>query len=303
MSDKPQDEKAWSEFWARNARKGGGGCMPQRWVGIEQAQKAAWKEFIASVEGKPRVLDLATGDGRVLYWLMQMRPGITATGTDLAPQLPPPPPGADIRAGVAMENLPFADDSFDIVTSQFGFEYGETSLAAAEIARVIVPGGKVGLMIHRSDGPILEHNAVRRAQILWLLEESGLFETVSAAFDAGGDGSGAAIDKAQRIRGEGMKLWGKGSVGWEIPEAVHRTLLYGANGPRAKLLGTLELIEREARNEIGRIESLAHACQTADKRDSLLADLNTAGLQLENEVSVDEPSGRAFAAFLSLRAS
>lgn len=63
-----------------------------------------------------------------------------------------------------MESLPFRDGEFAAVISQLGFEYGEVAKVAAEAARVLAPAGKVGLMVHRGDGPILEHSLARRAR-------------------------------------------------------------------------------------------------------------------------------------------
>ena len=297
MGGIPKDDKAWGEFWDRVARNGGGGCLPQRMAAIEQAQQAAWKGFIEQVSGTPRVLDLATGDGRVLAWLMQMRPGIEATGTDLAPQLPPPPPGAKVMAGVAMEELPFEDASFDAITSQFGFEYGDTSRSAMEVARVLAKDGRVGLMVHRGDGPILEHNAVRREQILWVLSEKDLFTGVRSALEADdADGASALATIAAR---EGGERWGQASPGWEIPEAVRRTMLYGAGGSRRQILETLSEIEQQARAEVGRIDSLGRACAVADDRDTLVAHLSDAGLAMTSTAEMSEPSGRAIADFLT----
>ena len=298
MGGERKDGEAWSEFWARNARKGGGGCMPQRWAAIEQAQQAAWKSFIEPVADNPRLLDLATGDGRVLAWLRQMRPDIEPTGTDLAAQLPPPPPGTRVMAGVAMEDLPFKDGSFDVVTSQFGFEYGDTDRSAKEVARVLAPGGKVGLMVHRGDGPILEHNSARREEIDWVLSKERLFDTMREALNA--DRADTALESATLLTRKGGELHGKASPGWEIPEAVRRTLLYGQRGSRAQLTGTLDQIEHQAMNEIGRIDSLGRACAAADEREQLIERLEAAGLVLEDTRAVCEPSGRAFADFLTL---
>lgn len=51
---------------------------------------------------------------------------------------------------------------------------------------------------------------------------------------------------------------------------MHRTLLLGPRGSREKLIATLKLIEDQARNELGRIQSLAEACAAADNREKLL---------------------------------
>lgn len=43
------DAAAWSDFWAANAGGSAGGCLPQRWAAIEEAQRAAWRGFIADL--------------------------------------------------------------------------------------------------------------------------------------------------------------------------------------------------------------------------------------------------------------
>lgn len=293
------DASAWKEFWARNAKAGAGGCLPARWSAIENAQQAAWQKFFDAVPGTPRVLDIATGDGRVLAWLLAMRPGIDATGTDLAPQLPPPPRGAKVHAGIAMENLPFADASFDVITSQFGFEYGDSKRTTAEISRLLAPGGTIGLIVHRGDGPILEHNASRRAQIQWVLNEIDLITSIHAMLNTG-NGMASAVALATETAKAGARQWGEGSAAWEIPEAVRRTLLFSGRGSRAQLDTTLAQISFQASNELGRIESLGRACFAADDREELLAGFEPARLQLKSTVVLREPGGRAFADFLTV---
>ena len=184
MSD---DAKAWGDFWANNSGGGGAGCLPERWAAIEEAQRAAWRDFVNQLPEAARILDLATGDGRVLRWMREERADLTLTGIDLAPALPPAPLGTETRGGVAMEDVPFADDSFDAVVSQFGFEYGESAKVAGEITRVLAPGGKVGLMVHRGDGPILEHNRTRARAIEWALGEVDVVNAVAKALEAPGD--------------------------------------------------------------------------------------------------------------------
>lgn len=292
------DAAAWSDFWAANADSGEGGCLPQRWAAIEDAQRGAWRSFVAELPEGAAVLDLATGDGRVLGWMRDERADLALSGIDLAPALPNPPAGTTTQGGIAMESLPFGDGEFAAVVSQFGFEYGDVPKVAAEIARVLAPGGHVGLMVHRGDGPILEHNAARRAAIDWVLGDQQLGAILRQALDAPNGGPDVAAQVAAAIGMLGARRFGEDSPGWEIPEALRRAVLLGAEARRDSTLATIAEIETRAANEIGRIASLERACATADQRDALAAAFAAHGLSLRTSSEVCEPSGRALASFL-----
>ncbi|WP_454598674.1 class I SAM-dependent methyltransferase [Qipengyuania sp. SM2507] len=302
-SSSQPDDSPWTEFWANNAGAGGtptgGGCLPDQWAAIEDAQKAVWFGFIAKLPKSARLLDLATGDGRVLKWMLARRRDLKLTGADLAPQLPPAPRGTKVRSGVAMEALPFPDAQFHAVTSQFGFEYGDVEAAAIEIARVLRPGGRIGLLVHRGDGPILEHNRSRAEAISWALDDISAIGRARSALTMGPGGLQLALDAAAEATREGEQRFGQHSPGWEIPEAVRRTLIMGRQSGVPSMLATLSSIERQAHNEIGRIDSLARACATADDRERLVAAFAAAGLGLQTSSNVCEPSGRAFGDFLA----
>ena len=54
-------------------------------------------------------------------------------------------PGADLRLGL-MESLPWADASFDVVTSFNGLQYAlDPELALVEAARVMRPSGRIAV--------------------------------------------------------------------------------------------------------------------------------------------------------------
>ena len=294
------DAEAWGDFWAANASGGSeGGCLPQRWAAIEQAQQAVWHGFIADLPQGGRVLDLATGDGRVLGWMRADRGDLDLTGIDLAPALPAPPNGTTTRGGIAMEDLPFSADEFAAVVSQFGFEYGDVGQVAAEIARVLAPEGRVGLMVHRGDGPILEHNLRRRAAIDWVLGEQKLVSILETALASPQGGPDVAAQVAAAIAMLGANRFGEDSPAWEIPEALRRAMVLGAAAGRESIIATMREIEQRAENEIGRINSLERACATADARDAIIAGFAAVGLSLRAQDDVREPSGRALATFLT----
>src|SRR3954447_2795141 len=98
-----------------------------------------------------RVLDIAAGSGNAAIPAAQR--GAEGVASDLTPALFAP---GRTRAGAAgfelewveadAEDLPFEDASFDAALSTFGIMFApRQSVAAAELARVVRPGGGIAL--------------------------------------------------------------------------------------------------------------------------------------------------------------
>ena len=196
-----------------------------------------------------------------------------------------------------MEQLPFEDGAFDAVVSQFGVEYGETAGVAAEVARVARADAPIAFVVHRGDGAILAHNLARAEQIRWVLDEIGLIGATRTAIEnEAAPWEQATAMVAARVS-EGRQRYGDRSAGWEIPEAVRRSLIMGARaGDSARGVGgLLASIESQARNELARIASLEHACQAADAREQFLGAFSDAGLSLSRSEELHDAAGRLFA--------
>jgi ubiquinone/menaquinone biosynthesis C-methylase UbiE len=105
-----------------------------------------------------RVLDVATGSGNAA--IAAARLGCTAVGVDYVPSLLERAGARAAAEGLSIElvegdaeALPFADASFDAVTSVFGSMFAPNhERAAAELIRVSRPGGKVALASWTPDG-------------------------------------------------------------------------------------------------------------------------------------------------------
>ena len=106
------------------------------------------------------VLDVACGTGNAT--IPAAKAGARATGLDITPELLDGARRRASDAGVEIdwvegdaENLPFDDGSFDVVLSTFGCMFApDHGATAAEIARVVRPGGRIGIAAWTPDGGI-----------------------------------------------------------------------------------------------------------------------------------------------------
>jgi SAM-dependent methyltransferase len=105
-----------------------------------------------------QVLDVACGSGNVAIRAAQA--GGHVVGLDLTPELFDAGRQLAAEAGVTVdwvegdaEDLPFEDETFDVVLSAFGAMFAPRhEVAAREMARVLRPGGRLGLCSWTPEG-------------------------------------------------------------------------------------------------------------------------------------------------------
>lgn len=113
------------------------------------------------IEDGVSVLDIAAGTGNAAIPAAAAGAG-RVVASDLTPELFEPGRRNAEREGVELEwveadaeDLPFEDGSFDVVLSTFGIMFAPRhEVAAAEAARVLAGGGRIGLCCWRPDGRI-----------------------------------------------------------------------------------------------------------------------------------------------------
>jgi SAM-dependent methyltransferase len=110
----------------------------------------------AGVGPGDHVLDVACGNGNAA--IAAARAGGIVTGVDITPELldaaRAAAPDVEWVEGDA-QDLPFDDDSFDVVLSTFGCMFApDHRRAADEIARVVRPGGRIAIASWTPEGKI-----------------------------------------------------------------------------------------------------------------------------------------------------
>jgi SAM-dependent methyltransferase len=135
--------QAQAQLWGRH---------PQAWSQtMEQQMRPLYRaalDALGSLDGRS-LLDAGCGSGQAIA--DAARRGATVTGVDATPQLldiaRQRTPTADLRVG-EIQQLPFGDAAFDVVTAFNSIQYAADPAAAiAELARVCRPGGQVAIGI------------------------------------------------------------------------------------------------------------------------------------------------------------
>ena len=118
-------------------------------VVFEPVQKTVLELAASEVPRPVAILDVGCGTGRLLRSAQQQFPVAALEGVDAAPEMVKHaqavnPARSRIRFQQATaEKLPFAADQFDLVFSTMTFHHwDDQSRAAAEVARVLKPGGR-----------------------------------------------------------------------------------------------------------------------------------------------------------------
>lgn len=121
-------------------------------------------------EGSARVVDLGAGTGKFTRTLLPLAAEVVAVEPDpgMRAQLVRSVPGVQVLEGSG-EAIPLADGSADAVTVAQAWHWMDTERASAEVARVLRPGGVLGLVWN-----------IRDERVPWVMELSRILSRPEA---------------------------------------------------------------------------------------------------------------------------
>lgn len=175
-------QQAWSSYWAGGALHS---CAESFHGNYSGTIAEFWKSRFEPLSAGSRVLDLATGNGALplMLWEYTRAKGqvVRTDAVDLAQvapawYLPALHQDIEFHSGVAMEQLPFADSTFDLVVSQFGLEYAHWPQALQELLRVSKPAGSAAFFMHHPASIIVQVGREELKNIESVLSPDGLLD-------------------------------------------------------------------------------------------------------------------------------
>ena len=160
------DKQQWAEYWSGGALHSLAGDFAGNYTG-----KIAefWRAEFQQLEPGARILDVATGNGAIALHALavsdEQQKGFSVEACDLA-AIEPSATVSDPELKRQLERIVFHPETnieatdfdrgtFDLLTSQFGFEYANLSAGAKEIARLLSEQGRFAAIMHHPNSYIL----------------------------------------------------------------------------------------------------------------------------------------------------
>ena len=172
---------SWSNYWVSGKPSTFGGIDD---LAANPALSQLWLRALTDRLGSS-ILEVGCGNGALTRFLpsilKERHPDATISAIDIArlSDALSPSHGVTFYPETGMEELPFDDDSFDAVVSQFGFEYAEFAPALRELARVSKVGASVTFIAHHRSSWLCRDSFDILRQVL-AIEESAILVTLDA---------------------------------------------------------------------------------------------------------------------------
>ncbi len=211
INTKPDALSQWSSFWQQGHITTFGSSKPNNYDGVV---RDFWREKFVELPDGAQILDIATGNGAIATLAAEVNndrsKNFFIAATDLAVvkaelddrgEVNALRNSIDFHSHTPCEKQPFDDDHFDLVTSQFGFEYSDIKRSLAEIRRVLKASGRFIAISHHLDSDLIKAAVVEIDVYKRAMDDLDLFGGLRSYTAAMGDLTGEQDVVAEKIRG------------------------------------------------------------------------------------------------------
>jgi len=152
-----------------------------------------WQTQLADLPTDALIADLGTGNGALALLVAGQRQSqqkswriLALDAAAIRPQqsLAQQPRYAKLAAEIrfypqiAMEQLPFARQSMDLLVSQFALEYSKLELCLAEAVRVLKPGGRLVAIMHSHETALAKDSALALSVMAAINTGNGILDRI-----------------------------------------------------------------------------------------------------------------------------
>lgn len=272
MNDTSTDH--WSQFWQQGHITTFGAALENNYEGVIHD---FWMQQYQAVPVAAAVVDVATGNGALALlaadFAERHQLSWTVQGCDLA-RVEEKLSTADklrssitFHSGVACETLPFADTSFDLVSSQFGFEYGDRNAGVAEFFRVLKPGGTFAAICHHQDSYTLAASREELAVYRLALDEYRIFASAIDYIEAKSSAPGSLEEKKQALNlaiNSLRQRHGEQPCCKQLVGALSQAIKGSANRPAGAVIEQLQHADQDFKGGFHRLQDLVKAALTVE---------------------------------------
>ncbi len=305
------DDNEWLQFW----RHGSVTTFERRGnPNYDGEIRQFWERQFAALSPGSRVVDLATGNGAVALLAAEyssrrgMQFEIEALDkAAIAPRRDLKGGGGDaarqwlnqvhFRGNAPNERTSVDSRSVDLLTSQYGFEYGEPAASAREAMRILKPGGRIALVTHHVNSVVVREAREGLEQHRFCLDRERLLEKAGQVVEAMSGASSRFERRLLRQDGKAEHLRRKLNASVErVRQHAARyrdpgngigLVLHGLSGVFAPDLNpsqrraAIQLLRESCAAYRRRMEDLLAATPSAEQFDRLLDCLRSAGIAIE----------------------
>ncbi len=274
----------WSDYWQNDGKEG------EVFVNSKGERPAYisdyWSTQLKQAPDGGSVLDIASGAGSIYESLTKERiDKLSLFASDLSKQaldiLLTRFPKAKTVVCSSLE-IPYENESFDMVVSQFGVEYAGLE-AFKEAARLVAPGGHLAILSHYEGGYIDQRNAafIDGAKVAL---SSGYIETAIELTKAIFSGSKTKIRKAEKpfissqiVLADFLR---------SNPEGIHRHLYFGyremymkiQNYRESDVIGWLNAMRADIKKNLIKVREIRNVSLKQSDLDAICSGIKTEGL-------------------------